>query len=147
MSTEREQAFRVVDRRPFNPDGTLRPEFAGQLESSAVVEPRPSETPSPSEGATRAATPEPPSTSPLFLDFLMGLVSSAAVHLGMVENPEAGQKQIDLVAAKQMIDLLGVLREKTSGNLSREEQQVFDGSLTELRMRYVHLTGSRKERA
>lgn len=147
MSTEREQAFRVVDRRPFNPDGTLRPEFAPQRESSATVEPRPSETPSPSGGATRAATPEPPSTSPLFLDFLMGLVSSAAVHLGMVENPEAGQKQIDLGAAKQMIDLLGVLREKTSGNLSPQEQQVFDGSLTELRMRYVHLTGSKKERA
>lgn len=148
MSTEREQAFRVVDRRPFNPDGTLRPEFADQPKSSTMtVEPRPSETPSPSGGATRAAAPEPPSTSPLFLDFLMGLVSSAAVHLGMVENPEAGQKQIDLGAAKQMIDLLGVLREKTRGNLSPEEQQVFDGSLTELRMRYVHLTGSRKERA
>ncbi|HXF05145.1 MAG TPA: DUF1844 domain-containing protein [Blastocatellia bacterium] len=147
MSTEREQAFRVVDRRPFNPDGTLRPEFADQYESSTTVEQRPSETPSPSESATRAAPAEPPATSPLFLDFLMGLVSSAAMHLGMVENPEAGQKQIDLVAAKQMIDLLGVLREKTNGNLSREEQQVFDGSLTELRMRYVHLTSSRKERA
>lgn len=143
MSTKDHETFRVVDRRPFNPDGTLRPEFAEQREPA---EPPPSAVPS-SGGATRAAAPEPPSTSPLFLDFLMGLVSSAAVHLGMVENPDAGQKQIDLAAAKEVIDLLGVLREKTSGNLSREEQQVFDGSLTELRMRYVHLAGGQKERA
>ncbi len=148
MSKENEHSFRVVDRRPFNPDGTLRPEFAEPTAPGTASESPTTTAPSsPTGSPTRASAPEPRPTSPLFLDFLLGLVSSAAVHLGMVETPDENRPKIDLAAAKQMIDVLGVLREKTSGNLSPEEQQVFDRSLTELRVRYVQVAGGRKERA
>lgn len=57
------------------------------------------------------------------------------LHLGEEEKPEA-----DLTLARHTIDLLGVLSEKTKGNLTLEEQRLLENSLTELRFRYVQAT-------
>jgi hypothetical protein len=143
MSEEKEATFKVIDRRPFNSDGTPRSDFQEGEKSQPAAAQAPGQPAAetvvgPTAGPRAAA---PIETSPLFADFVMGLVSSAAMSLGMVEHPAAGQKVVDLPTAKQMIDLLGVLREKTRGNLSHEEEQIFEGSLTELRMRYVQLAG------
>ncbi|HEY8205999.1 MAG TPA: DUF1844 domain-containing protein [Myxococcaceae bacterium] len=72
-----------------------------------------------------------------FTSFLMGLASSALIHLGAAPHPETGQKQQDLVLARQSLDLLALLREKTRGNLTAEEERLFDGLLTDLRFRFV----------
>lgn len=72
-----------------------------------------------------------------FDQFLLSLATAAMMHLGVVEHPEAGKKNVDLVQAKQTIDILGLLRDKTKGNLSSAEQQMLDGMLAELRMRYL----------
>lgn len=127
---EGEVTFKVTDRRLFNPDGTLRAEVLQQEQASAPAAPAASES-----------TPSRPSveTSPLFMELLVNLISSAEVNLGMVEHPALGKKVVDLSAAKQMIDWLGALREKTRGNLSYEEEELFDGALTQLRMRFVQL--------
>jgi hypothetical protein len=74
-----------------------------------------------------------------FTTFLMGLASSALIHLGAAPHPETGQTRQDLVLARQSLDLLAMLREKTKGNLSAEEQNLFDGLLTDLRLRFVEL--------
>ncbi|MCS6816876.1 MAG: DUF1844 domain-containing protein [Blastocatellia bacterium] len=128
---EGEVTFKVTDRRLFNPDGTLRAEIVEQEQTST-----PTTAP-----LVEEATPSPPAieTSPLFVELLVNLISSAEINLGMLEHPALGKRIVDLSAAKQMIDWLGALREKTRGNLSREEEELFDGALTQLRMRFVQL--------
>lgn len=72
-----------------------------------------------------------------FSAFLMGLASTALIHLGEAPNPETGQAERDLALARQFLDLLAMLREKTRGNLTAEEQQLIDGLLADLRLRFV----------
>jgi hypothetical protein len=73
-----------------------------------------------------------------FTAFLLGLASTALIHLGAAPHPEAqGRPQVDLVQARQSLDLLSLLREKTRGNLSPEEERLFDNLLTDLRLKYV----------
>lgn len=78
-------------------------------------------------------------------DFLMVVefvASFAADALGMVEHPGAGRGEVNLPLAKQCIDMLGTLRRKTQGNLSAEEEHVFDLILSQLRMQYVQLSNA-----
>jgi hypothetical protein len=73
-----------------------------------------------------------------FVAFVLSLASSAAVHFGDLPDPASGQKsEPDLEGAKQMIDILDLLDEKTKGNLSAEERQLLDQVLYELRLRFV----------
>lgn len=72
-----------------------------------------------------------------FSTFIFSLNSSALVHLGAIENPTTGQQQNNLPLAKQTIDILGVLEEKTNGNLTEEEAQLLKSILHELRLLYV----------
>lgn len=81
---------------------------------------------------------EPDEAGPLeFSTFLLGLASSALIHLGAQPNPETGSVQQDLVSARQTLDVLGMLREKTRGNLTAEEERMFEALLADLRIRYV----------
>jgi hypothetical protein len=75
-----------------------------------------------------------------FSAFLMGLASSALIHLGEAPNPETHRAEKNLPLARQSLDLLGLLHEKTRGNLTVEEQQLFESLLTDLRLRYVEAT-------
>lgn len=83
--------------------------------------------------------PETPSSSaPIdFYTFVLSLASSAFVHLGDAPNPETGKAgEPDLALAKQTIDILSMLREKTKGNLSPEEDKFLSNLLTDLRLRF-----------
>ncbi len=71
-----------------------------------------------------------------FISFIMSLATSALMHLGEHEEGVAAAP-IDLPLAKQTIDILGMLREKTRGNLTAEEGRVLEGLLYDLRMRYL----------
>lgn len=77
-----------------------------------------------------------------FINFLMSVASNAAASLGMMEHPVTGQRGVDLPLGKHWIDVLGMLQEKTRGNLSSQEQQIFTGLLADLRMQYVSLTSA-----
>jgi hypothetical protein len=74
-----------------------------------------------------------------FLAFVMSLATTAAVHFGDIEDPSVGKTERNLPAARQMIELLAMLQEKTKGNLEPEEHQFLDQVLYELRMRFVSL--------
>ena len=76
-----------------------------------------------------------------FPSFIFSLSSTAFVSLGAVPNPETGQMEKNLALAKQTIDLLGLLREKTRHNLTPEEDNLFDHLLYDLRMAYVREVG------
>jgi hypothetical protein len=72
-----------------------------------------------------------------FYTFCLSLGSSAFVHMGDAPNPETGEAQPNLVLAQQTIDILGMLQEKTKGNLSDEEARFLDNLLVDLRLRFV----------
>jgi len=80
-----------------------------------------------------------------FTAFVISLASSAAIHLGDVANPDTGARaEPNLEGASQMIEILGLLEQKTKGNLSAEERQVLEQVLFELRMRFVEVSGGGK---
>lgn len=72
-----------------------------------------------------------------FATFVFSLNSSALVNLGVVGDPATGKKEKNLILAKQTIDILGMLQEKTKGNLSRDEEQLIKNILHDLRIMYV----------
>ncbi len=72
-----------------------------------------------------------------FSTFVISLNSSALVQLGILEEPGTGRKAKNLPLAKQTIDILAMLEEKTKGNLSRDEENILKSLLYDLRMLYV----------
>jgi hypothetical protein len=79
-----------------------------------------------------------------FINFLMSIASNAAAALGMMEHPVTGQRAVDPELGKHWIDVLGMLQQKTQGNLAPQEKQIFEGLLADLRMQYVSLTSARQ---
>jgi hypothetical protein len=88
--------------------------------------------------AANQEMPLPPAT---FEFLLLSLRSQAEMHLGLLSWAEAPGEEsripVDLPLARHLIDLLGMLQEKTRGNLALEEQRLLENTLTELRFRYV----------
>jgi hypothetical protein len=84
-------------------------------------------------GEARSASEE----SISFSTFIVSLGTAVLIHLGGAPNPETGQTAKDLPLARQNLDLLSMLRLKTQGNLTAEEEKLFDGLLTDLRLRFV----------
>ena len=165
---EEQPTFKVVDRRPFNPDGTPRELSPEEKEAqqvaeakAAAVEPNPQPTPppvaetparpepqaSPRVTESRASRePAPSSRDPLddpasFVSLIMSLASNAAASLGMMPHPVTGETGVDLKTAKHWIDVLGMLEQKTKGNLDPQEEQMLEGLLADLRMQYVSFSG------
>jgi Domain of unknown function (DUF1844) len=76
-----------------------------------------------------------------FTAFLLGLASTALIHMGATPHPDTGRIQRDEVLARQSLDLLAMLKEKTRGNLSAEEERLFSALLTDLRLKFVGAVG------
>ena len=64
------------------------------------------------------------------------------INLGVAPDPAGGSPEANIEGAKQMIDILGILREKTQGNLTEEEDRLLEQILAELKMRFVDVVGS-----
>jgi len=80
-----------------------------------------------------------------FSTFVLSLGSSALVHLGEIEHPESGQGRENLQLARQTIDILAMLQERTRGNLTSEESHFLADLLAELRLRFVERSRNRSE--
>ncbi|HHI97216.1 MAG TPA: DUF1844 domain-containing protein [Thermodesulfatator atlanticus] len=76
-----------------------------------------------------------------FSMFVLSLNTSALVHLGQLPDPHTKEKKKDLALARQTIDILDMLKEKTRGNLTKEEEKLLDTILYELRMIYLKVSG------
>jgi hypothetical protein len=76
-----------------------------------------------------------------FSSFVYSLSTSALVHLGEIPEPITEKMDKNLPLAKQTIDILGILQEKTKGNLTQEEENLLNSFLYDLRMRYVKAIG------
>lgn len=72
-----------------------------------------------------------------FSTFVMSLTSSAFYHLGDMPDPATGKKEVNLPAVQQTIDMLIMLREKTKGNLTEDENKLIEQLIYELQVKYV----------
>jgi hypothetical protein len=125
------KGFTVQDRRRFSPEtGEPRGEAAESTEAAASQEIPPSS----GEGSSAKQETLPEIN---FSAFVISLSTQALMHLGEIANPLSGQADKDIPMAKQMIDILGMLREKTRGNLNGGEERLMEDILFDLRMKYV----------
>jgi hypothetical protein len=129
-----QRGFKVEDRRRFSDTGEARPEGPGAApERPAGRGDRAAEPAAPPPQAQQQETALPLN----FSTFILGLSTQALVHLGEIPNPIDNKLGTDLLAAKQMIDILGILKEKTKGNLDDSESGLLDTILYDLRLKYV----------
>ena len=81
-----------------------------------------------------------------FSQFVITLVQSTMVALGEVESPDTGQKKMNLTLAQDTINVLTMLKSKTGGNLSDDEQKLIDGLLLEVRTKFLTASGTYRRR-
>jgi hypothetical protein len=138
---KQEESFRVIDRRPFTSEGELRKEVVEEQEREAKRESS-AHTATPAEAAKTPAAPPPaamPKRSPGFENLVRMLGSNAAMVLGAYADPRTGQPMLDPEAARELIDMLDALHEKTKGNLAPEEDNLLLDLLGKLKMTYVEI--------
>jgi hypothetical protein len=137
---KQEEAFRVIDRRPFTAEGELRKEVVEEEEREAKREAAKT-PPARPEAATAVAPPpaETPKSLPGFENLVRMLGSNAAMVLGAYADPRTGQPVIDPEAARELIDMLDALHEKTKGNLAPEEDNLLLDLLGKLKMTYLEV--------
>jgi len=156
-----DKGFKVIDRR--GREEPPSPSSGEKVPSTATAGQEPSSPPpveNPGSASTEGKAPEnaggsPPKHPgggiggaeegkgpsslgvPRFLDLVQSLQMGAMIGLGMIQDRDGKRPPIDLPAAKDAIDLLGILQEKTKGNLTKEEEEVLREGLYHLRMGYM----------
>ena len=159
-----EVSFKVADRRKFNSDGSVRegvvldepkpePKAAEIKIESTLEDAQPSEPAGMSDEHlgdspdTDGEADIPGADDPAsFVNFLSTLATNAAASLGAVPHPATGQRSLDLETGKYWLDVLGMIREKTKGNLHPQESRLLDGLLADLRMQYVTVVRATEEK-
>lgn len=132
--SEKDKGFTVKDRRLFSEEG--EPVAEGET-SSAKASERVVETDSSAQDQ-KAKTPLPQINFPTFI---ASLNASALVHLGVIEDPVSGKAEKNIAMAKQTIDILSMLQQKTSGNLTPDEDGMLKSILYDLRILFVKEKG------
>jgi hypothetical protein len=158
---KQDESFRVVDRRLFTPEGELRQEVADEKDRGQAREQ--SKTPTPPSATVPTATgPQPvaaapgagvvspgaPSTIPPSRGFQLivdVLARNAEMMMGGMPDPRTGQTYLELEGAREMIDMLDTLREKTRGNLAPEDEALLHDILGSLKLNYMQLTKAAAE--
>lgn len=172
MAEKKNQTFTVTDRRLFTSDGELRKEVPEEQEPRESAKPSDAPVPEPAEIEQPAPEPPIPTAAEQkqqadayrqssaemdreveasghsakdleisFERFLASLYMTGMLQLGLMQE-QGGQPRLDLIGARQTIDSLGLLSEKTKGNLTSKEQNFLQNALYELRMAYVEVTNA-----
>jgi len=141
METEEKgRGFKVEDRRRFSPEGELKPEHRqSEAEPAPAQGTQKAEAPPHQEKAAAHPEAHAAPSEMTFSAFIVGLSTQALVHLGEIPDPVTGKPSRDLPAAQQLIDILGLLQDKTRGNLDAGELHLLDTILFDLRMKYVEI--------
>jgi hypothetical protein len=134
---EEKKDFVVKDRRIFSEEN-LDDREKEEKEVPEAEEKKEAETRKPDEKPDTGGE-EPPLQFPEinFATFVASLNASALLQLGAIEDPTTGTKNKNLPMAKQTIDILSMMQEKTAGNLSEEEENLLKNILYDLRLMYV----------
>jgi hypothetical protein len=140
------KGFVIKDRRRFTEEGEQREPAPDEEKTEQPEAPTQEEETGPEEEekVEAEAPPEKEKEAPLpeinFSTFIFSLNTSALLHLGEFPDPATGKQEEDLALAKQTIDLIAMLEEKTRGNLTPDEENLVKHILYELRLRYVQKT-------
>lgn len=129
VNEEQEKGFVVRDKR-FS--AKTEEKEAPQVKKEEKKEENPLE---------ETSRPEGPLPEIDFTSFIFSLSTSALIQLGEIPDPFTKKSIKNLPLAKQTIDLIGMLKEKTKGNLNNDEEKVIDYILYDLRMKYVKASG------
>ena len=139
MADHNEEGFKVVDRRPFTAEGEMRKEVVEEQEREA----RRKEVKAEAKAAANAEAAKPAAETPKRLAAFENLVrmigSNAAMVLGAYADPNTGQPMFDPDAARELIDMLDALQQKTKGNLAPEEDEMLLSLLGKLKLTYVEI--------
>jgi len=166
MTDKPKSEIKVTDKRIFTAEGEIREEFKEEIKPGDPFAAKPAEktaekppAKAESKPAERRQTPnpEPPPTGErrnksiadkaqnpgtAFADFIEPLIAQAYVSLGMLRDPYGQKPKIDVAAARQMIEILTMLKEKTAGNLTPDEDDFVSTHLGELKLAFVQRTKS-----
>lgn len=152
---DKPKELKVTDKRIFTPEGDLREEFRDEIKPADPMAAKPVETPAekpaekkadkrelPREERRRTIADKAQNPGTAFTDFVEPLIAQAYMSLGMLRNPYQPKPQIDTTAARQMIEILTMLKEKTNGNLTADEDDFLATHLGELKLAFVQRTKS-----
>jgi len=159
MDKEKKEDFKVSDKRRFvvGENGTVQPREEDEAKTHPAADAQPSAAEPPKAGPserTGNVTDEELKASqdysgpcdedfsnlpPInFTSFVFSLSTSTMIYLGLMPEPTSGKMMKNLALAKQHIDILGMLQEKTAGNLDPAEEKFIKNSLYDLRMQFVN---------
>lgn len=161
--------LKVTDKRIFTSEGEIRDEFkkeirpadpqiraaqepahgdAGEAPAAeppgppAESRPKTAEAPQQREERRRSLADKATNPGTPFANFVQSLVMQTYMFLGMLRDPRAPEPMFDAAAARETIDILVLLREKTTGNLTPEEDDFFEAHLGEVKLAFVQRTKS-----
>jgi len=149
-----ESGFKVADRRRFDDAGNLRNEEQAETTVNQAAQNSTGQAQSPREGVTagdsakaeRAYSEAQQGVAEQdinFVSFVVSLAHSAMVQLGEIPAPDGVEIPVNKEAAKQTIDILSMMKDKTAGNLSEEEGRMLEEILHNLRMSFVRAASKR----
>jgi len=163
---QQKEQIKVTDKRIFTPEGEIREEFRGDIKPAdpsmakpaapAAPPPPAAEKKAPPQEERRSKNEGPPPSGDrrktladkaqnpgtAFSDFVEPLIAQAYMSLGMLRNPYQPKPTVDPGAARQMIEILTMLKEKTEGNLTPDEDDFLATHLGELKLAFVQRTKS-----
>jgi DNA replication initiation complex subunit (GINS family) len=125
--SEEEKGFVIKDRRALDEKGELKDKGSEEVKKEEETK----------EQAAKEEAQKPPLPEANFTSLIFSLSSSALFHFGEIPDPTTGEKKEDLPIAKHAIDTIAMLKEKTQGNLTEEEQKFIESVLTDLKWRFV----------
>ncbi|MGB7435925.1 MAG: DUF1844 domain-containing protein [Candidatus Acidiferrum sp.] len=142
MSDNKDDGFKVIDRRPFTAEGEIRKEVVEEQEREAKREEVKAEKAAAANAsAEKAQSPvDVPKKLPAFENLVRMIGSNAAMVLGAYADPNTGQPMIDPDAARELIDMLDALQQKTKGNLAPEENDMLLDLLGKLKLTYLEIS-------
>jgi hypothetical protein len=141
MTKDESEGFKITDKRSFREDGGPRAEELGKEPPKDSPKEPPSD-PFKVVDSSGASNEAPPGTGAKidFPSYILSYYTQGLVLLGEVPNPYTNQKEEDAEGARHTVEILTMLQEKTRGNLSKEEEQLLEGVLYELRMKFMAKT-------
>jgi PBP1b-binding outer membrane lipoprotein LpoB len=137
MTEMKGKGFTVKDKRSFDEQGHSRQSSDSEEKETASAEKEPVGDQTSQQTQQQTSQQQAPPLPINFSSFVLSLSSSALLHFGEIPDPVTNEKQRNLVLAKQTIDIVSMLKEKTAGNLTKEEEALLDNLLYDLRMRYI----------
>jgi Domain of unknown function (DUF1844) len=161
MTDKPKSEIKVTDKRIFTAEGEIREEFRQEIKAGDPFAAKPATQPAaPSEAPQerrQTPNPEPPASGERrnksiadkaqnpgtpFADFVEPLIAQGYVSLGMLRDPYGQKPKIDVAAARQMIEMITMLKDKTAGNLTPDEDDFLSAHLGELKLAFVQRTKS-----